>query len=111
MKTIKHAKMNRYMKCLNHEFSHRQGCIFTDFHVHEEVPGVQMYMRRRLPPNPSRRICRLQNRSGFFLTISESGQIVGTKNIKDAFSKFTHLFYALYFNELMNMVNHAVILR
>ena len=87
MKTIKHAKMNRYMKCLNHEFSHRQGCIFTDFHVHEEVPGVQMYMRRRLPPNPSRRICRLQNRNGFFLTISESGQIVGTKNIKDAFSK------------------------
>ena len=86
MKTIKRSKMNRYMKC-NHEFSHRQGCIFTDFQVHEEVQGVEMFMKRRLPPSPARRICRLQNSNGFFLTISESGEIMGTKNIKDGFSK------------------------
>ncbi|XP_028397860.1 fibroblast growth factor 10-like [Dendronephthya gigantea] len=78
--------MNRYTKCLNHEFSHRQGCIFTDFHVHEEVQQVQMFMGR-LPPNPNRRICRLQNRNDFFLTISKSGEIMGTKNVTDAFNK------------------------
>lgn len=85
--SIAHTKMNKYTKCPNHEFSHRQGCIFTDFHVHEEVEQVQMFMGRRLPQNPNRRICRLRNRNDFFLTIAESGEIMGTKNVKDVFSK------------------------
>lgn len=78
--------MNKYMRHQTAEFSNRQGCVFTDFH-HEEVHGVQKLMRRRLPQNPTRRICRLQNRNGHFLTISESGGILGTKNICDEFSK------------------------
>lgn len=78
--------MNRYLRYQTPEFANRQGCIFTDFH-HEEAHGVQMLMGRRLPQNPIRRICRLQTRNGFFLTISESGEILGTKNIYDEFSK------------------------
>lgn len=81
--------MNRYITCMNHEFSHRQGCVFTDFQVNDGVDSVNLFMGCRLPPNPSRRICRLQNRNGFFLTITESGEIVGTKNIQDAFSEYS----------------------
>lgn len=79
--------MNCSMRCTNHqEFSHRQGCIFTDFHLHDESGDVQFLNRRRLPANPIRRICRLQNKNGFFLTMSQSGEVKATKNINDPFS-------------------------
>ena len=84
--------MNRYLRYQASEFPNRQGCIFTDFH-HEEVHGVQMLMCGRLPQNPIRRICRLRNRNGYFLTISESGRILGTKNSRDEFSKYIAIWF------------------